>query len=111
MGTLLWRQLCYAPPSRLAAALAAQVGLPSQASHVVVSDRSLSSRQLVRGLRAQGCHSITGLRRNTVVYTPAPPADAPWRGRWRKYGDQYRVDALDRRLLTPTAVTVWVNGR
>lgn len=111
VGALLWLQLRYAPPSRLAAALVTQVGLPSRASHVVVSDRGLSSRQLVRGLRAQGCHSVTRLRRNTAVYTPAPPPAAPQRGRPRKYGDKYRVDALDRGLLTPTALSVWVDGR
>jgi hypothetical protein len=111
VGALLWLQLRYAPPSRLVAALVAQVGLPSQASHVVVSDRGLSSRQLVRALRARGCHSVTRLRRNTVVYAPAPPPEAPRRGRPRKYGDKCRVDALDRRLLSPTAVTVWVDQR
>jgi hypothetical protein len=111
VGALLWLQLRYAPPSRLVAALVAQVGLPSQASHVVGSDRGLSSRRQVRDLRAQGCHSVTRRRRNPVVYTPAAPPEAPRRGRPRKYGDQYRVDALDRRLLTPTAVTVWVDRR
>ena len=96
-------------PGRLTAALVAQLGLPAQVSHVLVSDRGLSSRQLVRDLRAQGCHSVTRLRRNTVVYTPAPPPAAPRRGHPRKYGDKYRVDALDRALLTPTAVSVWVD--
>ena len=111
VGALLWLQLRAAPPGRLVAALVAQVGLPRPASHVVVSDRGLSSRQLVRALRALGCHSLTRLRRNTVVYTAAPPPEAPRRGRPRKYGDKYRVDALDRCLLSPTAVTVWVDQR
>jgi hypothetical protein len=111
VGALLWLQLRYASPGRLTAALVAQLGLPAQASHVVVSDRGLSSRELVRALRAQGCHSVTRLRRNTVVYTPAPAPEAPRRGRPRKYGDKYRVDALDRVLLTPTAVSVWIDAR
>ncbi len=111
VGALLWLQLRRASPGRLTAALVAQLGLPSQVTHVVVSDRGLSSRELVRDLRAQGCHSVTRLRRNTVVYTPAPPPATPRRGHPRKYGDKYRVDALDRTLLTPTAVSVWSDGR
>ena len=111
VGALLWLQLRRASPGQLTAALVAQLGLPSQVTHVVVSDRGLSSRELVRALRAQGCHSVTRLRRNTVVYTPAPPPATPRRGHPRKYGDKYRVDALDRALLMPTAVTVWVDGR
>ncbi len=111
VGALLWLQLRYAPPGRLVAALVAQLGLPSPASHVVVSDRGLSSRQLVRALRAQGCHSVTRLKRNTVVYTPAPVPAIRGRGHPRKYGTKYRVDALDRSLLTPTPVTVWVDGQ
>ena len=111
VGALLWLQLRRASPGRLTVALVAQLGLPAQVSHVVVSDRGLSSRELVRGLRAQGCHSVTRLRRNTVVYTPAPPPARPGPGRPRKYGDKYRVDALDRQLLTATPVTVWVDGR
>ena len=111
VGALLWLQLRYASPGRLTAALVAQLGLPPRVTHVVVSDRGLSSRELVRGLRAQGCHSVTRLRRNTVVYTPAPPPERPGPGRPRKYGDKYRVDALDRHLLTATPVTVWVDGR
>ena len=111
VGALLWLQLRRASPGRLTAALVAQLGLPAQASHVVVSDRGLSSRELVRALRARGCHSVTRLRRNTVVYTPAAPPAVPRRGHPRKYGDKYRVDALDRALLTPTAVSVWVDGR
>ena len=110
VGALLWLQLRCASPGRLTAALVAQLGLPAQAQHVVVSDRGLSSRPLVRALRAQGCHSLTRLRRNTVVYTPAAPPATPRRGHPRKYGDKYRVDALDRHLLTPTAVTAWVDG-
>jgi DDE superfamily endonuclease len=111
VGALLWLQLRCAPPGRLATTLVAQLGLPPQATHVVVSDRGLSSRQLVRDLRARGCHSVTRLRRNTVVYTAAPRPDRPGPGRPRKYGDKYRLDALDRRLLTATAVTVWVDQR
>jgi hypothetical protein len=111
VGALLWLQLRRASPGRLTAALVAQLGLPAQATHVVVGDRGLSSRQLVRDLRALGCHSVTRLRRNTVVYTPAPPPEAPRPGRPRKYGDKSRVDALDRRLLSATPVTVWVEGR
>ncbi len=111
IGGLLWLQLRCAPPSRLTAALVAQLALPPQASHVVVSDRGLSSRRLVRGLRAQHCHSVTRLTRNTAVYTPAPPPQTPRRGRPRKYGDKYRVDALARQLLTASAVSVWVQGR
>ena len=111
VGALLWLQLRYASPGRLPAALVAQLGLPPRVTHVVVSDRGLSRRELVRGLRAQGCHSVTRLRRNTVVYTPAPPPERPGPGRPRKYGDKYRVDALDRHLLTATPVTVWVDGR
>ena len=84
VGALLWLQLRYAPPSRLTAALVAQLGLPAQVSHVVVSDRGLSSRELVRGLRALDCHSVTRLRRNTVVYTPAPSPARPGPGRPRK---------------------------
>src|SRR5215212_8824480 len=111
VGALLWLQLRCAPPGRLTAALVAQRGLPAQATHVVVSDRGLSRRQLVRDLRARGCHSVTRLRRNTVVYTPAPPPARPGPGRPRKYGDKFRVDALDRQLLTATPVTVWGDGR
>jgi hypothetical protein len=73
VGALLWLQLRRAAPGRLTAALVAQLGLPAQVSHVLVSDRGLSSRELVRALCARGCHSVTRLRRNTVVYTPAPP--------------------------------------
>jgi hypothetical protein len=109
VGALLWLQLRYAPPSRLTAALVAQLGLPAQVSHVVVSDRGLSSRELVRDLRALGCHSVTRLRRNTVVYTAAAPPATPRRGRPRKYGDKYRVDRLDRALLAPTPITAWVD--
>jgi len=111
VGALLWLQLRCAPPGRLTTALVARLGLPAQATHVVVSDRGLSSRQLVRDLRALGCHSVTRLRRNTAVYTPAPPPARPGPGRPRKYGAKYRVDALDRHLLTATPVTVWVDGR
>jgi len=111
VGALLWLRLRRASPGRLTAALVAQLGLPSRATHVVVSDRGLSSRELVRGLRALGCHSVTRLRRNTVVYTVAPPPDRPGPGRPRKYGDKYRADALDRRLLTATPLTAWVDGR
>src|SRR5919199_4351500 len=81
VGALLWLQLRRASPGRLTAALVAQLGLPAQATHVVVSDRGLSSRQLVRDLRARGCHSVTRLRRNSVVYTPAPPPARPGPGR------------------------------
>jgi hypothetical protein len=111
VGGLLWLQLRCAPPSRLTATLVAHLGLPARAQHVVVSDRGLSSRRLVRDLRALGCHSVTRLRRNTVVYTMAPPPDMPGPGRPRKYGDKHRVDALDRHLLTATPVAVWVDGR
>lgn len=111
VGGLLWLQLRCAPPSRLTTVLLAQVALPPEATHVVVSDRGLSSRQLVRGLRGQGHHSVTRLKRNTVVYTPAPAPATPRRGRPRRYGDQARVDALDRAALPATAVTTWVNGR
>ena len=111
VGALLWLQLRCAPPGRLATALVARLGLPAQVTHVVVSDRGLSSRELVRDLRALGCHSVTRLRRNTVVYTPAPAPARPGPGRPRKYGDKYRVDALDRQLLTATPLTVWVEGR
>src|SRR5919202_414232 len=111
VGALLWRQLRHASPGRLTAALVAQLGLPTQAQHVVVSDRGLSRRELVRALRAQGCHSVTRLRRNTVAYTAAPPPPAPRRGHPRKYGDKYRVDALDHGLLIPTAVRAWIAGR
>jgi hypothetical protein len=111
VGALLWLQLRCASPGRLTAVLVAHLALPAQAQHVVVSDRGLSSRELVRALRAQGCHSVTRLRRNTVVYTPAPPPPTPRRGHPRKYGDKYRVDALDHRLLTATAVSVWIDGR
>ena len=54
----------------------------------------------VRWLRAQHCHSVTRLKRNTVVYTPAEAPAVRGRGRPRKYGTKYRVDALDRGLLT-----------
>jgi len=111
VGALLWLQLRCAPPGRLTTALVAQLGLPAPATHVVVSDRGLSSRQLVRDLRALGCHSVTRLRRNAVVYTAARPPARPGPGRPRKYGDKYRVDALDRHLLTATPLTVWVEGR
>jgi hypothetical protein len=111
VGALLWLQLRYAPPGRLAATLLAQLGLPARATHVVVSDRGLSSRQLVRALRARGCHSVTRLRRDTVVYTPAPPPARRGPGRPRKYGDKHRVDALDPHLLTATPVTIWAEGR
>jgi DDE superfamily endonuclease len=110
VGALLWLQLRCAPPGRLAAVLVAQLALPTRAQHVVVSDRGLSSRQLVRALRTRGCHGVTRLRRNTVVYTPAPPPPTPRRGHPRKYGDKYRVDALDHSLLTATAVSVRVDG-
>lgn len=110
IGGLLWLQLRCAPPSRLTGALLAQLTLPAQVSHVVVSDRGLSSRPMVRALRAQGCHSVTRLKRNTVVYTPAPVPVTPGPGRPRKYGTKYRVDALDRSLLTRSAVSVWVDG-
>jgi hypothetical protein len=111
VGALLWRRLRHAPPGRLTTTLAAHLGLPDEARHVIVSDRGLSGRQLVRGLRAQGCHSVTRLRRNTVVYTAAPPPEAPRPGRPRKYGDKYRLDALDRSLLTQSTVSVWVDRR
>jgi hypothetical protein len=84
VGALRWLQLRYASPGRLTATLVAQLGLPAQAQHVVVSDRGLGSRELLRALRAQGCHSVPRLRRNTVVYTPAPPPAAPRRGPPRK---------------------------
>jgi DDE superfamily endonuclease len=91
--------------------LLAQLALPAQAVHVVVSDRGLNSRQVVRGLRAQGHHSVARLKRNAVVYTPAPAPATPRRGHPRKYGDKCRVDALDRSRLTMTAVSVWVDGQ
>ncbi len=111
VGGLLWLQLRCAPPGRLITTLVAQMALPAQAAHVVVSDRGLNGRALVRGLRAQGHHSVTRLKRNTVVYTPASPPATPRRGRPRKYGTPYRVDALDRDQLAATALTTWVNGR
>ena len=91
--------------------LVAQLQLPPEVCHVVVSDRGLNSCQGVRWLRAQGCHSVTRLKRNTVVYTPAEAPALRGRGRPRKYGTKSRVDALDRSLLTEQAVTVWVDGR
>jgi hypothetical protein len=112
IGALLWLQLRCAPPARLASVLVAQLQLPPQVSHVVVSDRGLNSCQGVRWLRAQDCHSVTRLKRNTVVYTPADVPAVRGRGRPRKYGTKYRVDALDRSLLTEQpAITVWVDGR
>jgi hypothetical protein len=111
VGALLGLQLRRASPGRLTAALVAQLGLPARATHVIVSDRGLSSRELVRALRARGCHSVTRLRRNTVVYAAASRPEPPRPGRPRKYGAKYRVDALDRTLLTPTAVTVWADQR
>ena len=111
VGGLLWQQLRSAPPSRLTAVLVAHLGLPAQAQHVFVSDRGLNGRRLVRALRAQGCHSVTRLKRNAVVYAPAPAPDRPRRGRPRKYGAPARVDALDRGQLVATAVTVWLGGR
>lgn len=111
IGGLLWLQLRSAPPSRLTAVLLAQLALPPEVVHVVVSDRGLNSRQLVRGLRAQGHHSVTRLKRSAVVYTPAPAPATPRRGHPRKYGDKSRVDALDRSHLTGTAVSVWVDGQ
>jgi hypothetical protein len=111
IGALLWLHLRAAPPSRLTGALVAHLNLPSPVSHVVVSDRGLNSRAMVRAVRAHNWHSVTRLKRNTVVYTPAPAPAVRRRGRPRKYGTKYRVDALDRSLLTPLAVTVWVDGR
>ncbi len=110
IGGLLWLQLRCAPPSRLTGVLLAQLHLPAHVCHVVVSDRGLNSCQMVRELRAQGCHSVTRLKRNTVVYTPAPVPASRGRGHPRKYGTKYRVDALDHSLLTPTPITVWVDG-
>ena len=55
VGALLWRQLRRASPGRLTAVLIAQLALSTEAQHVVVSDRGLSSRELVRALRARGC--------------------------------------------------------
>jgi hypothetical protein len=111
VGALLWLQLRSAPPGRLLGLLLAQLQLPAHVTHVVVSDRGLNSRQGVRALRAQRCHSVTRLKRNAVVYTPAPAPAVRGRGRPRKYGTKYRVDALGRDLLTEEAVTVWVGGR
>jgi hypothetical protein len=111
IGAVLWLQLRGAPPGRLAGALLGHAGLPASVQHVIVSDRGLNSRRWVRALRAQHCHSVTRLKRNTVVYTPAPAPAVRGRGRPRKYGAKHRVDALDRSLLTPHPVTVWVDGR
>ncbi len=111
VGALLGLQLRCAPPSRLTSVLVAQLQLPPQVCHVMVSDRGLNGCQGVRWLRAQGCHSVTRLKRTTVVYTPAEAPAVRGRGRPRTYGTKYRVDALDRSLLTEGAVTVWVDGR
>lgn len=86
IGALLWLQLRCAPPSRLVGVLLAQRQLPDHVTHVVVSDRGLVSRQWVRAVRAQRCHSIPRLKRHTVVSTPAPVPTRRGRGRPRKYG-------------------------
>lgn len=106
VGALLWRQLRCAPPSRLTTTLVARLGLPAQVTRVVVSDWGRSRRQLGRDLRALGRHSVARLRCNTVVYTATPPPVRPGPGRPRKYGGQYRVDALERHLLTATPIAV-----
>jgi hypothetical protein len=95
----------------LTSVLVAHLKLPPQVCHVVVSDRGLNGCQGVRRLRAQHCHSVARLKRNTVVSTPADVPAVRGRGRPRTYGTKHRVDALDRGLLTQTAVTVWVDGR
>jgi hypothetical protein len=95
----------------LTSVLVAQLQLPPEVCHVVVSDRGLNGCQGIRLVRAQHCHSVTRLKRNTVVYTPAEAPAVRGRGRPRKYGTKSRVDALDRRWLTEQAVTVWVDGR
>jgi hypothetical protein len=60
-----------------------------------VADAYYASRNIVRGLLAEGNHLITRVKRNSVAYYPATPPRAPRRrGRPRKYGKKIKVASL-----------------
>jgi hypothetical protein len=79
-----------------------------------VADAYYASRNIVRGLLAEGNHLVTRVKRNSVAYYPATPSPGTprRRGRPRKYGRKITVASLlkDARQLQEAASPVYGEG-
>lgn len=85
--------------------------LPTDTHNIVLIDRGLTSRKLVRPLQAAGLYLLGRLKRNACFYLPATEADYKGKGRRPYYGAKYRADALPAEYLTRTEMSVPVSSQ
>ncbi|MBI3961963.1 MAG: hypothetical protein HY335_04345 [Deinococcus sp.] len=81
-------------------------------SSLLVVDRGLATKALLRWAVPRRLHVLGRLKRSTVVYDPPPPRPAPpGPGRPREYGPPHPVPALPPTRTRPGATTLVYQGK
>jgi hypothetical protein len=69
-------------------------GLELADPYYFVGDAYYANAKIISGLRAQGNHLISRMRRNATGYLLAPPQERKTRGRPQKYGEKIKLMSL-----------------